>query len=182
MTNDGLEPVEMTGRWVGFYRHRWEQFGTYPIVAELRQTGVKITGEMYDQITDQSTYLDDLVALTGEDIPYETRRSFEQMIRQFGTETAVKCRLPDTSDIKGKFTGNHVRFTKSYRGATEYTWTVGKEQVGSLRQDGHQVHYSGQLDRDRMCITGRWIIRQRGLLGRFLPPQGWGSFELYRKS
>ena len=30
MIDDGLEPVEVTGRWVGFYRHRWEQLGTYP--------------------------------------------------------------------------------------------------------------------------------------------------------
>ena len=56
MTDDGLEPIEVTGRWVGFYRHRWEQLGTYPIVADLCQTGEKITGEMYDQITDRSEY------------------------------------------------------------------------------------------------------------------------------
>jgi len=24
MIDDGIEPVEVTGRWVGFYRHRWE--------------------------------------------------------------------------------------------------------------------------------------------------------------
>ena len=33
MTDDGLEPVEVTGRWGGFYRHRSEQIGTSPIVA-----------------------------------------------------------------------------------------------------------------------------------------------------
>ena len=30
MIDDGLEPVEVTDRWGGFYRHRWEQLGTYP--------------------------------------------------------------------------------------------------------------------------------------------------------
>ena len=42
MTDDGLEPVEVTGRWVGFYRHRWEQLGTYPIIAALCQNGDKM--------------------------------------------------------------------------------------------------------------------------------------------
>ena len=36
MTDDGLKPVEVTGRWVGFYRHRWEQHGIYLIVALLK--------------------------------------------------------------------------------------------------------------------------------------------------
>ena len=40
MTDDGLEPVDVTGRWVGFYRHRWEQLGTYPIIAVLCQNRV----------------------------------------------------------------------------------------------------------------------------------------------
>ena len=171
MTDDGLEPVELTGRWVGFYRHRWEQLGTYPIVADLTQIGDRITGEMYDQLTDRSDYLDDFVEVIGKDIAYETRRSFEQVIRQFGTETVRNSRLPDTSDIQGKITGSQVKFTKTYRGAMEITLTVGEKQIGSFRRDGHQVHYSGYLDRDCMCITGRWIIRQWGLIGRFLPPQ-----------
>jgi len=37
MTEYGLELVDLTGRWVGFYRHRWQQLGTYPIVADLNQ-------------------------------------------------------------------------------------------------------------------------------------------------
>ena len=80
MTDDGLEPVEVTGRWVGFYRHRWEQLGTYPIIAVLCQNGDKLTGEMYDQITNRSQYLDDFVEVIGKDIAYESRRRFEQVI------------------------------------------------------------------------------------------------------
>jgi len=137
---------------------------------------------MYDQITDRLEYLDSLLEVYGDEIAIEVKHSLTTMIKQFGTETVLNSRLPDTSDIQGKFTGNHVRFTKSYRGATEFTWTVQEQAVAAFRQDGHQVQYSGQLDRDRMCITGRWIIRQKGLFGRFLPPQAWGSFELYKKS
>ena len=95
MIDDELEPVTVTGRWVGFYRHRWEQLGTYPIIAD---------------------------------------------------------------------------------------WTVHGNEVGSVQRDGHQVQYSGTLDRETMCIEGEWIIRHRGLFGRFLPAQARGSFELYRKS
>jgi hypothetical protein len=182
MINDVLEPVEMTGRWVGFYRHRWEQLGTYPIVAEIQQTGNKITGEMYDQITERSDYLNDYVEVLGTDISYETRRQMQQMISQFGTDTVRNSRLPETSDIQGKITGSQVQFTKTYRGAMELTWTVAEKPVAFVRRDGHQVQYTGDFDRDRMCIVGGWVIRQWGLLGRFLPPQARGSFELYRKS
>jgi hypothetical protein len=182
MADDGLEPVELTGRWVGFYRHRWEQLGTFPIIADLVQTGDRITGEMYDQITNRSDYLDDFVGVIGKDISSETRRRLQQMIRRFGTETVMNSRLPDTSDIQGRITGSHVKFTKTYRGAMEVTWTVDEDPVASFRRDGHNVQYSGHLDRDRMCVIGRWTIRQWGLLGRFLPPQAMGSFELYRKS
>ena len=55
------------------------------------------------------------------------------------------------------------------------------EAVATSRRDGHEVQYSGHLDRDRMCITGSWVIKKSGLLGWISPPEGWGSFELYRK-
>src|SRR4051812_34219151 len=156
MTDDGLEPIDVTGRWVGFYRHRWEQLGTYPIVADLSQTGEKFTGEMYDQITDRSEYLDEFVEMTGKDIGYETRRRLQQGIRRFGTETVQNSRLPDTSDIRGRISGSQVHFTKTYRGTMEITLNVGEKQIGSLRRDGHQVQYAGHFDRDRMCIAGAW--------------------------
>jgi hypothetical protein len=182
MTDDGLEPVDLTGRWVGFYRHRWEQLGTYPIVAELQRTGNNITGEMYDQFTERSDYFDDFVAVIGKEIAYESRRKMQQMIWRLGANTVRNSRLPDTSDILGKITGSRIQFTKSYRGAMEIIWTLEGNPVASVRRDGHNVQYSGQLDRDRMCITGRWTIRQRRLLGWALPPEAWGSFELYRKA
>ena len=139
MTDDGLEPVEITGRWVGFYRHRWEQLGTFPIIAEFCQTGKTISGEMYDQITHRSDYLDDYVELIGLDIAAETRRRLEQAIRQFGTEVVFNSRLPDASDIRGKIMGSQVQFTKTYREAMEITLNVGEKQLSSFRRDGHNV-------------------------------------------
>ena len=41
MSDDGLEPVEVTGRWVGFYRYQSEQLGVFPLVAEIRQAGTE---------------------------------------------------------------------------------------------------------------------------------------------
>jgi hypothetical protein len=182
MIHDGIEPVEVTGRWVGFYRHRWEQLGTYPIIAEMYQTGDTITGEMYDQITERSDYLDKLVEIDREDTTHEDRHRLQQTIGRFGAETVWNYRLPDTSDIQGKVKGSQVRFTKTYRGTVEFTVTVGEEQVSTFRRDGHRVQYSGRLDRDRMCIVGQWVIRHRGLFGWVLPPAAWGNFELYKKS
>ncbi|MGP0064665.1 MAG: hypothetical protein ACLQGP_13840 [Isosphaeraceae bacterium] len=182
MIDDGIEPVEVTGRWVGFYRHRWEQLGTFPIIAEIVRTGDKIAGEMYDQITERSDNLDNLVEIVREDKTPEDRRRLQQAIGRLGAGTVWNYRLPDTSDIQGKIKGSQVRFTKTYRGTVEFFVTVGEEPVRTFRRDRHQVQYSGQLDRDRMCIVGRWVIRNRGLFGWALPPAAWGMFELYKKS
>jgi len=182
MADDGLELVDVTGRWVGFYRHRWEELGIYPIIADLSQTGNRITGEMYDQITDRSNYLDSLLDICGRDISSEARWGLVTMIRRFGTETIRNSRLPDTSDIQGRIAGDRVEFTKAYRGAMEITCTVGEHEVSSFRREGHKVQYLGRLDLERRCIAGRWVIRYPGFLGWILPPQSWGSFELYKKS
>jgi hypothetical protein len=182
MSDYGLELIDLTGRWVGFYRHRWEQLGTYPIVADFCQTGSKITGEMFDQITEQSNYLDDLLEIYGENLSSHLRENWVHSIQHLGTEIVHNSRLPDTSDIRGSIKGRRIEFVKSYRGTLECRLTVGERQIGSLRREGHKVHYSGDFDQERMCLTGKWTIRRRGLLGWVLPPQGWGSFELYKKS
>ncbi len=183
MTDDGLEPVEVTGRWVGFYRFRSEHLGVFPIVADLRQTGDRITGEMYDQITDVSDLLEKLVEAFQEDITQGRKRNLGKVIEHFGKESVVvTTRLPDTSDLDGRIIGSVVEFMKTYRGPMETDWIVKGEEIASSERRRHKVQYSGHLDQERMCIEGEWIIRQTGLLGRFLPPEARGSFELYRKS
>ncbi len=183
MTDDGLEPVEVTGRWVGFYRYQSEHLGVFPLVAEIHQAGDRVTGQMYDQITDVSDLLERLVEAFQDDITQGRRRKLEKVIEQFGKESVVvTTRLPDTSDLDGRITGGVVEFTKSYRGAMETDWIVKGHEVVSAQRRRHKVQYSGHMDRERMCIEGEWIIRQAGLLGRFLPPEARGSFELYKKS
>jgi hypothetical protein len=173
----------MTGRWVGFYRHRAEQLGAFPITAEIRQTGDRLTGEMYDQITDRSELLDSIIEVHREAMSPCYRLRVERMIQQFGDGVVVvDSRLPETSDIDGKLNGGRVTFTKSYRGAMEVRWRAGGKELGSVTRNDHKVEYAGLLDREKGFVLGEWIIRRRGWLGRFLPPEGRGSFELYRKS
>jgi len=182
MADEGLGQVELTGRWVGFYRYRSEQLGVFPIVAEIRQTGDTITGEMHDQITDVSNFLDRFVEAFQHDMVQWRRRSLERMIEQFGKEAVVvTARLPDTSDLDGRISGTAVEFTKTYRGSNDVNWTVKGKEVAAIQRRRHQVDYSCQLDRETMCMSGEWTIRLRGLLGWFLSPESRGSFELYRK-
>jgi hypothetical protein len=182
MDDDGLGSVDVTGRWVGFDRYRSEQMGTYPLTADLRQDGDRIAGEMYDQFTERSEFLDKLLDASREDMSPWNRWRLEEAIRQFGPETVVvKSRLPDTSDLEGRVAGDRVEFTKTYRGSLEVHWAVDGEEIGSGQVRGHKVFYSGHLDREGGSIAGEWIIRRRGLLGRFLPPSGRGTFELYKK-
>ncbi len=114
MADEGLGQVEVSGRWVGFYRYRSEHLGVFPLVAEICQTGDRITGEMYDQITDVSDLLERLVEAFQEDITQGRRRELEKVIEQFGKETVVvTTRPPDTSDLAGRITGSVVQFTKA---------------------------------------------------------------------
>ena len=183
MAEDGLGPIDVTGRWVGFYRHRSEWLGAFPITAEVRQEGDRITGEMYDQITDRSELLDTIIQAHRDDLSPGRILQLEAAIRRFGDgAVTVHSRLPHTSDIEGTVAGGLVEFRKTYRGALEVEWSVGGRGIGSARREGHEVRYSGHLDREKGIIAGAWAIPRRGLLGRFLPPEGRGTFELYRKS
>jgi hypothetical protein len=183
MTEDQLGPIEMTGRWVGFYRYRSEQAGTHPIIAEVCQDGDRITGEMYDQITERSDLLDSYLETFREDVSHRVRTAHERVIEQLGTrDVVVSTHLPDTSDIDGKITGSFVKFTKTYRGSYEVNWKIRDRVVASAERPRHKVHYSGHLDPEKMVIAGEWVIRRRGLLGWLLPPLNRGSFELYNKS
>ena len=164
MTDDGLEPVEVTGRWVGFYRHRWEQLGTYPIIAVLCQNGDKITGEMYDQITNRSQYLDDFVEVIGKDIAYESRRRFEQVIGRFGrrpSETLVCLTRPTSrersrgamsssrrpTEVRWRSLGLSRRSRSAHSGetVTRFTTLVTLIGIGCLSQEDGSLGKGGCL-------------------------------------
>jgi hypothetical protein len=180
---DGFGIPDLTGRWLGFYRYRSEEMGLFPITAEIRQEGSRIAGEMYDQVTERTGLLERLLELCREDITPWQRSKLERAMAQVGTrEIEVRTHLPDAADLKGRIAGDRVEFTKAYRGPVGVYWFVGGTPVGSGERERHCVHYSGQLDSERGMIAGHWTIRRPGLLGRFLPPQARGTFELYKKT
>jgi hypothetical protein len=187
MAEDGLEPVDVTGRWMGFYRYRAEALGNFPIVAELVQRGSRVSGEMYDQITDRSDTLEQLLETRGPDMCLTKRLRLQGIVDRLGTASiTVATTLPDTSDIVGKIHGDEVRFTKTYRGATLYSSTVaGYERATTTVErvvDGHSVDYAGLLDRELRVISGRWIIWKKRLISRIFRLKEWGTFELYMKT
>ncbi len=183
MADEGLGQVEVTGWWVGYYRYSFDDLAVFPIIARISQSGDRVTGEMYDYYPNGSDYLKRFLEGNYETITQGTIRSLERVIKRFGTETfVVAAELTDTSDLEGRFTGSLVEFTKAYRGSIDLNWIVKGKKVAALQRRRDRVYYSGQLDRESMCIRGEWLIRIRGQLGRFLPPLSRGNFELHRKS
>jgi hypothetical protein len=187
MADDGLEPVDVTGRWVGFYRYRAEELGNFPIVAEIVQSGRGISGEMYDQITDRSDTLERFLETRGPELSLMQRQRLHGIVDRLGTSSIiVSTTLPDTSDIEGKIHGDEVRFAKTYRGACVYSSTIAGYDRATTRVErvvnGHKVHYAGNLDRQQRVISGRWIIWKKGIISRMLRLKEWGTFELYMKS
>jgi hypothetical protein len=183
MALDGLDPLDLTGRWVGFYRHIYESFGAFPITAELRHEGRRLAGEMYDQVTDRTELLHAMVESYGERIAEHQRRKIEALIDHFGDRNVeFRSHLPESSDLAGSVRGDRVAFVKSYRGDYEIRVLVEGRENRTVTFPDHKVHYSGRLDRERGTIEGEWIIRWPGPLGRLLPPRNRGTFSLYRKS
>jgi hypothetical protein len=125
MTDDGLEPVDVTGRWIGYYRYPSEEMGTFPIVAEIHQEGTRISGEMYDQITDHSDTLERILEIRRDEIRLVERAWLQAIVNHLGARSMiVTTRLPDTSDIRGKIQGDALQFTKVYRGTAIYNSAI----------------------------------------------------------
>jgi hypothetical protein len=183
MADEAFGSTDMTGRWTGFYRYRSEALGVWPIVAEIRQEGSRVFGEMYDQVTDYSESLENILETRRDQLSVLQRWKIEQTLTLIGARSmVVSFRLPDTSDIEGTVRGVQVKFTKRYRGTVVHKSTVEGKDVGLREKTDHRVKYSGQLDPVQWMISGRWLIGRRGMFGWLLPPSGWGTFELYKKS
>jgi hypothetical protein len=182
MADDRFGSADLTGRWTGFYRHISEGMPPFPIVAELIQDGNRLSGEMYDQITEVSDTLERFLDVRRAEIPPMQTLQLEETIRLLGSRTMlVTYRMPDTSDIVGTIHGDQVAFTKSYRGAVVYEATIDGDPFKSKEVTGHKVCYSGRLESEGGFLSGRWIVWRRGFLSRLLPPKSWGTFQLYKK-
>lgn len=183
MADDSFVSAALTGRWTGFYRQNWEEMPPFPIVAEIVQDGTRLSGEMYDQVTEVTDSLEHILSSRRAEIPHEFAMRIESTLIALGSrKMRVTYRLPDTSDIEGTILGERVDFTKSYRGSVVHHSTIDGEPHRLREVAGHKVYYSGEFDAETRMIAGRWVIRRRGFLSRLLPPRGWGTFELYKKS
>ena len=183
MADDGLGPIDVTGRWVGFYRHRCERLGTFPITAEIRHEGDRITGEMYDQITDRSELLDTIVEAHRDDLSPGNRLRLEAAIRRFGDGAVmVNSRLPETSHIEGTVAGGLVEFTKAYRGALEVEWSVDGRGVGSARGRGTRSTIPAAWTGRGGASSADGRSRGGACSAGSSRPRARGTFELYKKS
>jgi hypothetical protein len=183
MAEDDFQDSAVTGRWTGFYRLPITRTDSFPLVAEIRQSGGRISGEMYDQVTDHSDDFRKVLAARGREIPLGLRLQINLLVLLNGSRSVgYRIRLPDTSDLQGTVRGERVKFTKVYRGTSLSETLVDGEVLSGQEKTGHRVHYSGHQDLVQGCITGRWSIRMRGIFGLILPPVVGGSFELYKKS
>ena len=136
MADDKLESIDVTGRWTGFYRYISDGMPPYPIAAEIIQTGSRLRGEMYDQITDVSDTLERILELRRTELPTAVAWRAYETIRQLGSKTmVVSTRLPDTSDIEGTIHGDQVEFTKFYRGTVRYQSTIRRRALQSARSN-----------------------------------------------
>jgi hypothetical protein len=183
MVEDEFGPIDVTGRWIGFYCHRSELLGPFPIAAHLRQEEDRFHGEMTDEITDRSHFLETLIEAHRADHSALTRLLLGSMIRQHGEGVVeIETCLPEISEIRGRVRGGRITFAKKYRGVYEVMVFVSGNLLRTTSKEGHTVHYSGRLDPNRLKLTGQWVIRWPGWLGRILRPQARGTFELCRKA
>jgi hypothetical protein len=183
MPDDEFGPPILEGRWTGFYRNPATRIDNFPLVAEIRQSGSEISGEMYDQVTDISDDFREVLEARGNEIPLFLRLQIKLVLSIYGPRTVgFKFRLPEVSDICGTIRGDRVKFTKVYRGAMRSETMVDGKVVGGREKPFHQVHYTGLYQLERGCISGRWAIKAPGILGLLLPSLGSGAFELYKKS
>ena len=183
MADEKFGSADLTGRWTGFYRYISEGMPPFPIVAEISQDGNRLSGEMYDQITEVTDTLERFLEVRRAEIPVMQALNLEQTIRLLGSrKMLVSYRLPDTSDIEGTIYGAQVAFTKWYRGTVVHQSTIDGDPFRSNEVTGHKVCYSGHLESEVGFISGRWNIWRCGFLSRLLPPKGWGTFEPTRNS
>jgi hypothetical protein len=152
-----MTDADLTGRWVGHYAQGGREF---PITADLRQAGDRLSGTMRDGHPVHEYSLAEAADLAG--LPAGGEEEFEERLREAAPGLPpgrVRCvtRLPTGSVLDGRRSGATVEFVKTYRGDTVHEYRVGGQAVGTV-SPGHAVRYQGQLDRDEAVIEGQWVI------------------------
>ncbi len=154
-------PVDLTGRWRGFYEQMGQRHG---IALDVAQRGAAIVGRMRDE----DTLLMGAATVQGED---------ESGARQTLGEAETMTSLPEWSVVEGNVAGRSVTFEKRYQGVHTNTLRLPGHGEWSMRVPDHRVFYSGRIDATGDRLTGEWHIPP-------LAPGGVearGGFELVRE-
>ena len=171
-----MASTHLTGRWVGHYLQQGQE---YPITADFREAGESLSGFMYDGQPDRESSVFQATAEAG--LPPGADEQIEAKLREMVPDVApgpirYVSHLPPNSILRGRRTGQTVRFLKTYQGTSFGGYRVGDHLLG-YREADHEVHYEGQLSSDGLVIEGRWWIDADPEAGT---PQTEGLFHLRR--
>jgi hypothetical protein len=152
-----MASTNLTGRWIGYYVQRGEQ---YPISADFLEAGEHLSGFMHDGQPDRDCSVFEAAAEAG--LPPGMDEQIEAKLREMVPGAPVSpiryvTHLPTNSILRGRRSGQTVSLLKSYQGTSFGGYQVGNQLVG-IRKADHEVHYEGQLSPDGMVIEGRWWI------------------------
>ena len=150
--------LSVTGRWTGNY---FQPGRPRPIVADLVQSGERLSGSMKDGDTDSELSVTELAVEQGLP-PGGDEQIVDRLRRMFPDAPATPIRyvthLPPDSDLDGWIKGVDVYFLKAYEGSSYGGYQVGDKLVG-FQNAAHVVHYGGRVSPDGQEIEGKWWIQ-----------------------
>ena len=163
-----MQTDEISGKWIGHYRHGDEQC---EIEAIIQQDCAALTGTMVDARTTSRKSVFEMAQAAG--LPPGSDEKMEKQIRQLmpdaGNEPIqIETILPSNSVLKGRRNGAFVCFIKEYETHQSFRYHIG-EQFVEIPIDQHSVEYNGKLSSDGSQISGNWHITQEvSTTGTFL--------------
>jgi hypothetical protein len=171
-----MASTNLTGRWVGYYLQRGEQ---YPISADFLEDGERLSGFMHDGQPDRDYSVFEAAAEAG--LPPGMDEQIEAKLRETVPDAPADpiryvSHLPAHSTLRGSRSAQTVSFLKSYQGTSFGGYQVGTHLLG-IRKADHEVHYEGLLSPDGLVIEGRWWIDADPVYGT---PLTEGQFHLRR--
>lgn len=150
------------GRWRGHYLwYGWE----FPILADLAQSGVDLSGRMSDLKPTWDLSPAEMIARGAAD------PSLLEIFAQLGAglprypgRPRVFFELFPTATLAGGIDGTTVRFRKTYDGPSSnklgFVDAEGRVTIAAGQdKPAHTVHYQGQIDFVRGRIEGTWSVQ-----------------------
>ncbi len=169
--------TNVSGHWAGSYR---QHGSTFPIRAEFVQQGDRLAGSMIDAQPDDELSLFEAMGAAG--LPPGADEQIAARVRAMVPESPREpiryvSHLPSASVLEGHLRGQAVQFVKTYQGRAFGGFRIGQTLVG-VENEGHSVHYDGEVSHDGQQIEGRWWIEANPSLSRVRME---GEFTLNRQ-